>query len=141
MLDRSDSVSRDTITTPIPMPGRLAVETYDALLKQIVTVPLAGVQPGKQAVATGTLTHIRHLDPRGGRVHATLTDDQGDWALVDFGPDAAAMIEPLLRRGTRVTVAGLVIAASSASPASIAGYNAIPAEAGDSAVRAAAVAR
>jgi hypothetical protein len=124
MKDRTSPRNPAPEVAPIPMPGRLAVNYYDSLLKTQRTGPLAEQAPGSHVTATGTITAVRHLDPRGGRVHATLTDDQGDWALVDFSPETVRAIEPLLRSGARVTVVGLVVAGHGPVPVGIAGHNA-----------------
>jgi hypothetical protein len=106
------------------MPGRLLVEHYDSLLKSRVPNRLDEVRPGTQITASGTLTNVRYLNPRGGRIHAIITDDEGQSALVDFPPGVVALIRPLLAPGTRVTIAGLVQLSSINLPATISGYNA-----------------
>lgn len=113
-----------TMPKPVPMPGRLAVEHYDNLLKTRVTTALDQEKSDTPITATGTLTRVRFLDPRGGRAMAVLTDDDGNTATVTFAPEIVDQIRPLLAEGTRVTVGGLVGGPNGSQPAGITGYNA-----------------
>lgn len=110
--------------TPVPMPGRLAVDFHDDLLKAPARGRLDEQGAGTRVSATGTFTRVRYLDPHGGRVHAILTDADGDSALIDFPAATVALVSPLLAPGTRVTVRGLVTGATRSTPAFITAYNA-----------------
>lgn len=108
----------------IPMPGRLAVDYYDDLLRSPARGPLDERKDGTHVTATGMVTRVRHLDPQGGRLHVVLVDNYGDSALVDFGPDDADLYGTVLTEGAKVTVSGRVRAATTLTPAGIVGYGA-----------------
>lgn len=118
---------KPTDPTPIPMPGRLSVERFDELLRQVVSVPLAEVPAGAQIIATTTVSRVRHLDPgRFGRVMLTLTGDDGQWAFASVGPDVFDRFGALLLEGARVVVRGTAVAADGNVPASISCRNVRP---------------
>lgn len=109
MQDRTQTLDVALATAPIPMPGRLPVEYYDDLLRARTTTTLAELHDDTHVTAAGTITHVRHLDPRRpARVQIVLANDIRNSALVEFDPDHSALIWPLLVVGTRVTVAGIV---------------------------------
>lgn len=109
MQDRTQTLDVALATAPIPMPGRLPVEYYDDLLRARTTKTLTELRDDTHVTATGTITHVRHLDPRRpARVQVVLTDDTRNSALVEFDPDHSALVWPLLVAGTRITVAGIV---------------------------------
>ncbi|MBM9509950.1 hypothetical protein [Actinacidiphila acididurans] len=123
MTDRTETKPRRTTNNaPIPMPGRLAVDFYDNLLKAQKQGPLDQQRPGTAVTATGRITLVKPLDS--GRVHVVLTDTDKNSALIDFGPSAADKVWPLLKQGARLTVAGHVTGARPLVPAGIAGYDA-----------------
>jgi hypothetical protein len=59
MKDRTSPRNPAPEVAPIPMPGRLAVNYYDSLLKTQRTGPLAEQAPGSHVTATGTITGDR----------------------------------------------------------------------------------
>lgn len=109
MKDRTLTSTFAPTSAPAPMPGRLAVNYYDDLLRTRVSAPLDAVKDGTHVRAAGVITSVRHLDPRGGRVHAVLTDTTtGDTAVLSIGPDAMRLIAPIVAVGTPAFVAGFV---------------------------------
>lgn len=124
MSDRTDRVRSSTITVA-PMPGRLAADYYDNLLKTRRVVPLADLPLGTPVRATGTVARVRYLDKSVlGRVMIVLTDDAGDSAAVSFAPEIVRMVQPVLAEGARISISGLATRRIPTLPAGIDGLNA-----------------
>jgi len=108
------------------MPGRLAVSyrvrslpgraaTVQSTLDQMTTDQLVD--------ATGTITAVRHLQGSAlGRTMIVLTDDDGNSAHVLFTADVMPQVHPVIYRGSRITVHGLVSRTASNLPAGIEGF-------------------
>ncbi|MGW2725709.1 hypothetical protein [Streptomyces sp. NPDC001492] len=97
---------------PIPMPGRLPVaRLVRGLPGQPVTITaaLADVDTDTMVRTEGTITAVRYLDGKVfGRTMIVLTSEDGNSAHVLFTPDAAYYAEPVLRKGSRIELHGLV---------------------------------
>lgn len=121
MQDRTQTtiVSRPT---PVPMPGRLPVEYRNRALRIDVDTTLDRAPLGELVTATGVITAVNYLDRKAlGRVMVVLADDAGDSAHVTFNPDVVRMLGPVLARGTRLSVHGIVVRPHSHQPAGIDG--------------------
>lgn len=96
----------------LPMPGRLPVtRLVRGLPGQPVSVEsaLAEVATDTMVTAKGTITAVRYLDGRVfGRTMIVLTSDDGNSAHVLFTADSAYYAEPVLRKGSRIKLHGLV---------------------------------
>jgi hypothetical protein len=107
------------------MPGRLAVSYTNWDLRLDVDTTLDQVSADTVVTATGTIAAVRFLDnTRLGRVSIVLTDDNGDSAHVSLNPDMARMLQPVLVKGTRLTIRGIAVAAHGTVPAGIDGRGA-----------------
>lgn len=113
----------DTIPTPVPMPGRLPVSFHDWELHRVFDdVPLANIATDTVVTATGTITHVRHLDGTTlGRTMIVLTDDDGNSAHVRLDADVVRQLLPVLVTGTRLIVRGPVTRTIPSQPAGIDG--------------------
>ncbi|MFD0509268.1 hypothetical protein ACFQ0G_53155 [Streptomyces chiangmaiensis] len=120
-----------TATTPLPMPGRLAVSYRDWGLDM---TSLDQVATGTVVTTVGTISHVRYLDRQGvrravrtgdktslGRVMLVLVDGRGNSAHITLNADVVAMLHPVLYRGAKLSVRGLVTRTISSQPAGIAG--------------------
>jgi hypothetical protein len=123
--DRTFSVSTSPSTAVVPMPGRLAVSYTNWDLRLTVDTTLDQAPADTVLTATGTITTVRFLDTTtAGRVNIVLTDDNGDSAHVSLNPDMVRMLQPVLVKGTRLTIRGTAIAAHGTVPAGIDGRGA-----------------
>lgn len=118
-------------SAPIPMPGSLGVAFFDLGRQERLERPLHEVAHGTQVTATGTVTHFRPIPGGAGRVHVTLTDDAGNWALVDCPPRVAAQVRPYAHGNLRVAVTG-VVQSTPNLPAGLLGHQVRPEVAGGS---------
>lgn len=121
--DRTRQTRTIPPTSTIPMPGRLAVSYRSDALRIDIDTTLDQAPVGELVTATGVITTVRYLDRNGvlGRVMIVLADDDGDSALITLGPDVVRMIQPVLAKGTRLTVRGIVSRPHSHQPAGIDG--------------------
>lgn len=104
--------SGTTHKAPLPMPGRLPVS------RPVRSLPgrAARVETALDEVATdtmvtteGTITAVRYLDGKVfGRTMIVLTAEDGNSAHVLFNADSAYYAEPILRKGSRIQLHGLV---------------------------------
>jgi hypothetical protein len=118
-------------TSALPMPGRLAVSYRDWGLDMTT---LDQVATGTVVTTVGTITHVRYLDRQNvrrsvrtgdrsslGRVMLVLVDGRGNSAHVTLNANAVAMLYPVLHRGAKLDVRGLVTRTVPSQPAGIAG--------------------
>lgn len=95
---------------------RAARRTLNTTIQNVPTDGLVNV--------TGTITKVRHHDGTClGRTSIDLSHD-GATVEVTFDADAMQTVEPVIRRGTTVTVYGLVVRTAAELPASVEGFNA-----------------
>jgi hypothetical protein len=110
-------------TATLPMPGRLPVSFYSRLVREHIATTLDQAKTDTLVRATGTITLVRHLAGTAlGRTMIVLTGEDGNSAHVLFTADVMAQCEPAIRRGSRVTVHGLVTRTTATQPAGIEGF-------------------
>jgi hypothetical protein len=105
--------STTTTRTPvIPMPGRLPVTRRVRSLPGRgirIETPLDKVDTDTMVTAVGTISAVRYLDNKVfGRTMIVLTAEDGNSAHVLFNADSAYYAEPVLRKGSRIELHGLV---------------------------------
>jgi hypothetical protein len=109
----------------IPMPGRLPVSRLVRSLPGRgihVETPLDQVDTDTMVTATGTIATVRYLDNKVfGRTMIVLTSEDGNSAHVLFDADATYYAEPVLRKGTRIELHGLVTRHIPGQPAGLEG--------------------
>lgn len=126
MMDRTVQLAdRTPATTVLPMPGRLPVSYLVRSLPGRgirVEAPLAELDTDTMVLAEGTITAVRYLDGKVfGRTMIVLASEDGHSAHVLFNADSAYYAEPVLRKGSKIKLHGLVTRHVPGQPAGIEG--------------------
>ncbi len=120
-------IAQTTLTRSrvIPMPGRLPVSRLVRSLPGRgvrVETPLDQVDTDTLITTTGTIAAVRYLDNKVfGRTMIVLTAEDGNSAHVLFDADSAYYAEPVLRKGSRIELHGLVTRHIPGQPAGLEG--------------------
>lgn len=108
----NDFVHKDAHATVLPMPGRLPVSRLVRSLPgnpARVETALDQVATDTMVTAEGTITAVRYLDGKVfGRTMIVLAAEDGNSAHVLFNANSAYYAEPVLRKGARIQLHGLV---------------------------------